>query len=119
MKRFLRKTEMLLHSVIIALLIWKGVMLFNAGMYFPALLIFGLLLTAMVISIYWKKFKLAPRQARQACYYIKGPVFLILYILCTTHERNLAQVMLMAAIVFPFIGFATSLKTSKRKALRG
>ena len=118
MKRILRKLELLLHSFIIALILWKGILLFTTGMYFPALLIMGLSLTTIVISINWKKFKLAPREARQACYYIEGPVFLILYVLCTTHERNLAQVLLMAAIVFPFIGFATSLKTGKRKLLR-
>ena len=119
MKIILRKTEMLLHSVIIALLLWKGVMLFMSGMHFPALLILGLSLMAMVISIYWKKFRLLPREAREACYYIEGGVFLILYVLCNAHERNLAQLLLMAAIVFPFIGFATSLKTGRRKVLRG
>jgi hypothetical protein len=119
MKKILRKIELLLHSLIIALLLWKGILLLSEGMYFPALLIMGLSLTAIIIALYWKKFRLAPREARQACYYIEGPVFLILYILCTTHERNLAQVLLMAAILFPFIGFATSLKTRRRKVLRG
>jgi hypothetical protein len=118
MKKILRKLELLLHSVIIALVLWKGILLFSEGMYFPALLTMGLSLTAIIISLYWKKFRLAPRQARQASYYLEGVIFLIIYALCTAHERNLAQVLLMAAIVFPFIGFATSLKTGKRKGFR-
>ncbi|MFP9099720.1 hypothetical protein ACLI09_11755 [Flavobacterium sp. RHBU_24] len=119
MKRILRKTEILLHSVIIALVLWKGILLFREGMYFPAGLVTGLSLTAMAITIYWKKLRLAPREARQASYYIEGLAFLTLYVLCTTHERNLAQLLMMASIVFPFIGFATSLKTSKKKVVRG
>lgn len=117
MKRILRKLELLLHSVIIALVLWKGILLFSEGMYFPAVLVTGLSLTAMAITLYWKKFRLVPRQARQASYYLEGVIFLIIYALCTAHERNLAQVLLMGAIVFPFIGFATSLRT-KRKVLR-
>ena len=118
MKKFLRITEILLHSVIIALVLWKGFLLFKIGLYFPALMIMGLSLITISITIYWKKLRLAPRQARQACYYLEGVIFLILYALCTVHERNLAQVLLMAAILFPFIGFVTSLITSRRKVLK-
>lgn len=116
MNRTLRTTEMLLHGLITGLLLLLSVKLMSLGMYYPGGIIAGFSLTAVFITMNWKRLKLVPATARLACYYLEG--FSLLVNWAAYHSIGneiLARISLIAAIMLPFIGFASSLKTHKNR----
>jgi hypothetical protein len=116
MKKALRKLEMLLHSAIITGLLVVSIKMILSGLYFPGSILTGLAIAAACISLFWKKLNMSPRYARLTCYYIEAPAFLICWLhFKLGHEPMLAQAYLMAAVIFPFFGYISSIKTYKTK----
>lgn len=116
MKKALRKLEMLLHSAITAGLLIVSAKMILSGLYFPGSILAGLVIAATCISLFWKKLGMSPRYARLTCYYLEAPAFLICWLhFKLAHESMLAQAYLMAAVIFPFFGYISSIKTYKTK----
>lgn len=116
MKKLARKIEMLLHALLTGVLIFRAVLLIKDGLYYPGGIMMGLLLAAVVISLFWKQLKLAPRDARLACYYLEAPTLLLNYVVFNIEGDVLAaQVCLIATVSLPFIGYATAIKTHRKR----
>jgi Ca2+/Na+ antiporter len=77
MRRFKRYIEFIIHLVIISALLYKGYDEVSRGLYFAGGIILGLAAIAMVITLFWKQFKIPPRIARQTCYYIEAPALFV------------------------------------------
>lgn len=116
MKVQLRSAEIFLHAVITAVICFLGGKLLVIGMLYPSLIILTLCITMIHISIFWKKLKMYPAQARLACYYLEGLSFLVCWATYNSLANiALSKICLIAAIMLPFIGFISSLKTYKNK----
>nr|WP_322623915.1 hypothetical protein [uncultured Flavobacterium sp.] len=116
MKSLLRNTEVLLHIFITAGISLLGTRLLLTDMYYPAVIILATCILTVNIATRWKKLKLYPRDARLSCYYLEG--FSLLVSWATYHSNgneSLARISLIAAILLPFIGYISSLKTYRNK----
>lgn len=68
------------------------------------------------IASQWKKLKLYPSAARLSCYYLEGFSLLVSWAAYhSTGNEPLARISLIAAVMLPFVGFISSLKTYKNK----
>ncbi|MHA3786604.1 hypothetical protein ACX0HA_00225 [Flavobacterium hauense] len=111
-KKTFRKLEVLLHFLTAFILIIKGVDEMSRRLYFPGSIILGLALLILVISIFWKTLYISPRQARQICYYLEAPALLITsYVLYLEEKQFLPDIFLVAAMLYPMVGFITSKKS--------
>lgn len=116
MKHTLRTTEMLLHGLITGLLVLLSLKLMSIGMYYPGGIILGFSLISVFVTLSWKKLKISPANARLCCYYLEG--FALLANWAAYHSvgnETLARISLIAAVMLPFLGFTSSLKTYKNK----
>ncbi|RWX00790.1 hypothetical protein [Flavobacterium cerinum] len=110
-KKTFRKLEVLLHFLTAFILLLKGCDELNRGLYFPGCIILGLAITILVITIYWKKLYIKPKQARIVCYYLEAPALLITsYVLYLENKLFLPDIFFIAAILYPAMGFITSKK---------
>lgn len=116
MKKLVRQTEMLLHAALTGILLLRGGQLILSHMYYPGVILLGLMSITMMITLFWKRLRLAPRDARMACYYLETPALLLNYVVFNTIGATLAaQVCLIATVALPFLGFATAIKTHRKR----
>ncbi|MFP5438222.1 MAG: hypothetical protein ACLGH8_10575 [Bacteroidia bacterium] len=116
MKRTLHTIEMLLHGLITGIVVLLSFKLMSAGMYYPGGIILGFSLISIFVTLNWKRLKMAPATARLLCYYLEG--FALLVNWAAYHSignETLARISLIAAIMLPFIGFTSSIKTHRNK----
>lgn len=110
-KKTFRKLEVLLHFITAFILIIKGVDEMSRRLYFPGAIILGLALVILTITIFWKTLYITPKQARQICYYLEAPALLITsYVLYLEDKPFLPDIFLVAAMLYPMVGFITSKK---------
>jgi hypothetical protein len=110
-KKTFRKLEVLLHFLTAFILIIKGVDEMSRRLYFPGSIILGLALLILVITIFWKTLYITPKTARQICYYLEAPALLITsYVLYLEDKPFLPDIFLIAALLYPMVGFLASKK---------
>jgi len=108
-KRTFRKLEILLHFLTAFIVLIKGCDELNRNLYFPGCITVGLAITILAITIFWKKFYIRPKQARQICYYLEAPALLITaYMLHLEGKDFLPDIFVVAAMLYPAMGFITS-----------
>ena len=115
-KKTFRKLEVLLHFLTAFILLIKGGDEIGKGLFFPGFIILGLAFIILTITIFWKTLYITPRQARQVCYYLEAPALLVTsYVLYLEDKQFLPDIFLVAAILYPMVGFITSKKSSQFK----
>lgn len=115
-KKTFRKLEVLLHFITAFILIIKGVDEMSRRLYFPGLIILGLALCILTLTIFWKTLYITPKQARQVCYYLESPALLVTaYVLHLEGKPFLPDIFLVAAMLYPMVGFMASKKPSQLK----
>ncbi|MCW4470443.1 hypothetical protein OGH69_15840 [Flavobacterium sp. MFBS3-15] len=113
-KKTFRKLEVLLHILTAAILLLKGFDEVVKRLYFPGCILLGLGLLVLIISLFWRKLGIKPKQARIMCYYIEAPaLFLISYMLHLEKKGALPQFFLLAGMLYPMLGFISSKKFKK------
>lgn len=113
-KKTVRKLELLLHLVTIALLTIKGYDLLSNRLYYPGGIITGIAVTVFAILIFWRPLKIKPKQARIICYYIEVPALLLIsYMLHIEGKEFLPHIFFIAAFIYPAVGFISSKKFKK------
>ncbi len=113
-KRTFRKLELLLHILTSLVLLLKGYDEVLKGLYFPGCILWGLALLVLIISLFWRKLGIKPKQARIMCYYIEAPaLFLTAYVLHLEEKEALPQIFLLAGMLYPMLGFISSKKFRK------
>jgi amino acid permease len=116
MKKIQRQSEVALHALVIAALLTISIRLVTQNMLFPALIIGCLSATAIAVTLFWKPFKIKPKQARLASFYLECPALLLCrFMFGQQHETNMAQLYLLAGIALPAFGYLTSIKPKKIK----
>ena len=117
MKKVMLKIEMVLHIAVMAFLLFHAVQMIVSKMYYPGIILIFLTGIAIAITLFWKRLNITPSNARLACYYLLTPSFIICWIMYTLQDRPLlAQAFLMGAVMFPFFGYISNIKTKKRAA---
>lgn len=115
-KKTFRKLEVLLHFLTSFVILLKGVDEINKGIYFPGLIILGLAFTILAITIFWKTFYIRPKQAREVCYYLECPALLVIsYVLHLEGKPFMPDIFLIAAMLYPAVGFISSKKFARLK----
>jgi hypothetical protein len=109
MRKAKRYFEFFVHLVIIGALLYKGYDEVTKHLYFPGIIILGLSAIAMVITFFWKQFKMPPRLARQSCYYIETLALLLtayVYYL----EKNIAftNYCIITGVACAVVGFLST-----------
>lgn len=86
------------------------------GVYYPGGILLGLALTILIISIYWRRLNIKPRQARVTCYYLEAPALLLMaYVLHLEGNESLPHVFLLSAFIYPAMGFISSKRFKRIK----
>jgi len=117
-KKTFRKLEILLHFITAFILLIKGADELSKRLYFPGFIIIALALLILTITVFWKTFYIRPRQARHICYYLESPALLITaYVLYLENKPFLPDIFLIAAILYPAMGFISSKKFSRIKTV--
>jgi hypothetical protein len=115
-KKTFRKLEALLHFLTALVLLLKGVDLIARKLYFPGVILLGLAMVILVISIFWRKIGIKPKQGRIICYYLESPALLITaYVLYLENKENFPHIFLIAALIYPMMGFISSRKFKRIK----
>jgi len=110
-KRTFRKLEIFLHFLTSAILLIKGFDEIVKHLYFPGLILVGLGLLVIIITFFWRKLGIRPKQARIMCYYIEAPaLFIIAYMLHLEKKEALPHIFLLAGMLYPMLGFISSKK---------
>ncbi len=113
-KRTFRKLEALLHFLTGLVLLLKGIDLITRHLYFPASILLGLGLAIFIVNFFWRRLQIKPKQARVLCYYLESPALLVTsYVLYLEHTDNFPHIFLIAAILYPAMGFISSKKFKK------
>lgn len=98
-----------MHIVTISALVYKGVDEVSKHLYFPGGIILGLAFIAMVITLFWRQFKIQSRIARQSAYYIEAlALFTTAYVFYVEDEIRYFQYCLIAAFAYCVIGFLST-----------
>lgn len=119
-KKTARKIELFLHFITALLLIIKGVDELTRGLYYPALIILGLALLVLIIIVFRKQLRIRPKQARIICWYSEAPALLVTSYMLHLEKREFTpHIFLIAAIIYPAMGFISSkrFKRIKKTAL--
>lgn len=117
-KKTFRKLEILLHFLTAFILLLKGADEVSKRLYFPGFIIIAIALIILSITIFWKTFYIRPKQARLTCYYLESPALLITaYVLYLENKPFLPDIFLIAALLYPAMGFISSKKISRIKSL--
>lgn len=109
MRRAKRYFEFFVHLIIIGALLYKGYDEVNKHLYFPGGIILGFAAIAMIVTLFWKPFKMPPRIARQTCYYIEAAaLFLTAYVYYV--EKNIAYTnyCIIAGLACCAVGFLST-----------
>ena len=115
-KKTFRKLEALLHFLTALVLLLKSIDLIVSKLYFPGSILLGLAVIILIISIFWRKVGIKPKQGRIICYYLESPALLITaYVLSLEDKGNFPHIFLIAAILYPAMGFISSRKFKKLK----
>jgi hypothetical protein len=115
-KKTFRKLEVLLHFLTALLFLLKGCDELNRRLYFPGTILLGLSLTLLTINGFWRSLRIKPRQARISSYYLESPaLFLISYVLFLEKQEFMPYIFLIAAILYPAMGFISSKKFKRIK----
>ncbi|ALM48507.1 hypothetical protein AMR72_06080 [Flavobacterium psychrophilum] len=115
-KKTFRKLEILLHFITAFILLIKGADELGRRLYFPGFIIIGLALLILAITIFWKTLYIRPKQARQVCYYLEAPALLVTaYVLHLENKPFLPSIFLIAALLYPAMGFISSKKFRRIK----
>ena len=115
-KKAFRRLEYFLHFLTELLLLIKGADEVSRGLYFPGLIITALALTVLVISLFYRRLKIRPKQARTICWYIEAPALLVTAYMLYLEKREFApHIFLLAAIMYPAMGFISSKKFKRIK----
>ncbi|MCO6148393.1 hypothetical protein [Flavobacterium sp. NRK1] len=110
-KKTFRKLEVLLHFLTAFVLLIKGCDEMNRRLYFPGGIILSFTVIIFIITIFWKTLYISPKQARQICYYLESPALLIIsYMLHLEGKMFLPDLFLIAAIIYPVMGYISSKK---------
>ncbi|GGB75640.1 hypothetical protein GCM10007424_14470 [Flavobacterium suaedae] len=119
-KKAARKLESFLHFLTATLLLIKGIDEIVRKLYFPGSIIIGLALTVLVINFFWRFLKITPKQARTVCWYIETPALIVTsYMLHLEKKEFMPHIFLLAAVIYPVMGFVSSKKFKKmRKAAK-
>lgn len=119
-KKAARKLESFLHFITATVLLLKGIDEIVRKLYFPGAIIIGLALTVLVINFFWRFFKITPKQARTVCWYIETPALIVTaYMLHLERKEFMPYIFLLAAVIYPVMGFVSSKKFKKmRKAAK-
>lgn len=115
-KKTFRKLETLLHFLTALVLLLKSFDLIIRGLYFPGIILLLLALIVFVISVFWRRIGIRPKAGRIMCYYIESPALLIMaYVLYLEDKNNFPHIFLIAAVLYPAMGFISSKKFKKIK----
>ena len=113
-KKTARKLEYFLHFITALLLIIKGIDEVVKGLYFPASIILGIALLVFILIFFWRKLKIKPKQVRITCWYLESPALLVVsYVLHLEKKEFTPYIFLLAAIMYPAMGFISSKKFKK------
>jgi O-antigen ligase len=109
MRKTKRYLEFALHLITISALLYKGSDEVYKKLYFPGGIILGLALLAMVVTLFWKQFKIPPRIARQTSYYLEAPALMLSgYVFYLEHAMGYAQACFIAGLAYCAIGFLST-----------
>lgn len=110
-KRTVRKLEWLLHSITILLLLIKAADLAGRQLYLPSAAITVLSLVSLGVLLLRRELGMGTRKAHIACYYIEAPALLLIaYTLYIDGNDFLPYIFLLAALIYPAVGFTGSKK---------
>jgi hypothetical protein len=113
-KRTVRKVELFLHILTACLLLLKGYLQMSKHLYFPGLIILALGICVLTISLLWKVFRITPKEARVACYYIEAPALMIISYMLHLEDKEFAPYLfLIAGLLYPVAGFISSKRFKK------
>ena len=110
-KKTARRLEYFLHFITALLLILKGIDEIIKELYYPGFIIIGLAVTVLIIAFFWRSLKIKPKQARIICWYLESPALLVTsYMLYLERKEFMPHIFLLAAIMYPAMGFISSKK---------
>lgn len=113
-KKTARKLESFLHFLTALLLIIKGAEEISKGLYYPGSIIAGLALIVVVITFFRRSLTIRPKQAHIICWYLEAPALLMTsYMLHLEKKEFMPHIFLIAAIMYPAVGFISSKKFKK------
>ena len=113
-KKAVRKLEVLLHVLTSVIFLIKGYDQLIKAIYFPAIILLSLGLLVMALNLFWKKFKVRPKHARTACYFIEAPALLIIaYIVYLEGRHTTPYAFFIASVMYPMVGLISTKKTGK------
>ncbi|RYD90056.1 MAG: hypothetical protein EOP54_24575 [Sphingobacteriales bacterium] len=109
MRKTKRYLEFVMHLVTISALLYKGVDEVRKGLYYPGSIILGLAVIAMIVTLFWRQFKIQPRIARQTSYYLEAAgLFLSGYVFYLEHHHGYSQACIIAGFAYCAIGFLST-----------
>ena len=115
-KKTFRRLEILLHFLTAFIILIKAADLMARGVYYPGGILSGLAFTILIISLYWRRLDIKPRQARVTCYYLEAPALLVMaYVLHLEGNESLPHVFIISAIIYPAMGFISSKRFKRIK----
>jgi hypothetical protein len=115
-KKTVRSLEYFLHIMTGVILLLKGYMEMNVGLYFPGFLLTAPAFTVLIIILFWRKLNIPPKHARVACYYIEAPALLVAaYVLHLEGKELHPYFFFIAAMLYPVVGFISTKKFKKLK----
>ncbi len=115
-KKTLRQLEILLHILTVIILVLKAGDELSRKLYFPAFITLGLAAIVVSLLFFWKVFRLSPKQSRLMCYYIETPALVLTsYVLYLEKKETAASIAIIAALLYPMVGFVSSKKFKKLK----
>jgi len=109
MRKAKRYLEFIMHLITTGALVYKGYDQISKHLYFPGGIILGIAAIAMVITLFWRQFKIPPRIARQTSYYVEAfGLFFTAYVFYLEDNITYCQYCLIAGFVYCIIGFLST-----------
>ena len=113
-KKVLRKTETFLHFLTAAIILIKGYDELTKHIFFPAFILLSFGLLVLVTMLLWRPLRIKPKEARRSCYFIEAPALLVIsYVVYLEGRHTVPYIFLIAAFLYPAMGFISSKKWKK------